>query len=530
MTLLAGAVGGVWLGEKVTHNAVVALEASRRRRRRRRARLKRRRRRPLDIQIRNPRRVPNRARGRPGTARPLHAKEMIEKSATRVLDAATITRQSGRGRLVVVKGPDRGETIAIAEAPLTVGSGGGCDVLLSDPTISRKHLGIDPGPGGLVLRDLGSTNGSFVQGSRFNELTLGFGTEVTIGKTVLKYLPTEEEVDLAPSEQESFGSLVGRDPKLRRLFRVLDDVAATEATVLIEGETGTGKELLAEEIHRHSAAQGRPVHRLRLRRGPGRADRVGAVRPRARRVHRRDHRSPGRLRGGRRRHAVPRRDRRAGARACSRRCCARSTSRRCAPSAARRTRAASVRVVAATNRNLRAEIAARRFREDLYYRVAVVRMSRAAAARARPTTSRCWSQHFMRQFRGEHPLAGRARATCERLRRHAWPGNVRELRNVIERACAVSHGDRLELDDALDERPAAPELDRARRDRRRPAVQGSEGAAWSRRSNASTSRRCSSATTETCRRRRARRGDRPQAPARAAAQARAARVERLLTM
>ena len=105
---------------------------------------------------------------------------MIEKTATRVLDGAAITRQLGRGRLVIVKGPDRGETIAIAEAPLTVGSGGGCDVLLSDPTISRKHLGIDPGPEGLVLRDLGSTNGSFVQGSRFNELTLGFGTEVTI--------------------------------------------------------------------------------------------------------------------------------------------------------------------------------------------------------------------------------------------------------------------------------------------------------------------------------------------------------------
>ena len=183
---------------------------------------------------------------------------MIEKTATRVLDGATITRQSGRGRLVVVKGPDRGETIAIAEAPLTVGSGGGCDILLSDPTISRKHLGIDPGPAGLILRDLGSTNGSFVQGSRFNELTLGFGTEVTIGKTVLKYVPTEEEVDLAPSDQESYGSLVGRDPKLRRLFRVLDDVAATEATVLIEGETGTGKELLAEEIHRHSPRKDGP--------------------------------------------------------------------------------------------------------------------------------------------------------------------------------------------------------------------------------------------------------------------------------
>src|SRR6476469_10757914 len=102
---------------------------------------------------------------------------MSEKTATRGLDVATITRQAGRARLLVVKRPDRGETIAIAELPLTVGSGGGCDVLLADPTIWRKHLGIEPGPDGLVLRDLGSTNGAVVQGSRFNELTLGFGTE-----------------------------------------------------------------------------------------------------------------------------------------------------------------------------------------------------------------------------------------------------------------------------------------------------------------------------------------------------------------
>ena len=184
---------------------------------------------------------------------------MIEKTATRVLDAgAAITRQSGRGRLVVVKGPDRGETIAVGESPLTVGSGGGSSVLLSDPTISRKHLGIDPGPTGLVLRDLGSTNGSFVQGSRFKELTLAFGAEVKLGQTVLKYLPDEEMVELAPSDKESFGSLVGRDPKMRQLFRVLDDVAATEATVLIEGETGTGKELIAEEIHRHSPRRDGP--------------------------------------------------------------------------------------------------------------------------------------------------------------------------------------------------------------------------------------------------------------------------------
>jgi DNA-binding NtrC family response regulator len=113
-----------------------------------------------------------------------------------------------------------------------------------------------------------------------------------------------------------------------------------------------------------------------------------------------------------------------------------------------------VRVVAATNRNLRAEIAARRFREDLYYRVAVVRMS-VPPLRERPDDIPLLVQHFMRQFRGDQPLEV-SKEDLDRLRRHNWLGNVRELRNVIERACAVSHGDRLELEDALDERPAAP--------------------------------------------------------------------------
>ena len=377
---------------------------------------------------------------------------MIEKTATRVLDGATITRQSGRGRLVVVKGPDRGETIAIAETPVTVGSGGGCDVLLSDPTISRKHLGIEPGPAGLVLRDLGSTNGSFVQGSRFNELTLGFGTEVTIGKTVLKYLPTEEEVDLAPSEKESYGSLVGRDPKLRRLFRVLDDVAATEATVLIEGETGTGKELLAEEIHRHSPRKDGPFIVFDCGAVPDeliesalfghvRGAFTGAITDRPRRV-----------RGGRRRHAVPRRDRRAGA-------------GRAARAAAR----AGQAVGAAGGRlDVHAGVGARRRR----HQPQPARGDRGAAVSRGPLLSRRGRAHVgaaAARTPRRHPAAGAA-LHASVPRRQSAAGDARGSRTASpprlagQRARAaqrdrtrlrVSHGDRLELEDALDERPAA---------------------------------------------------------------------------
>jgi DNA-binding NtrC family response regulator len=377
---------------------------------------------------------------------------MIEKTATRVLDAgAAMIRQSGGGRLLVVRGPDRGESIAIGSVPLTLGSGNVCDVPLSDPTISRRHLGVEPGPDGVVLRDLGSTNGSFVQGARFNELTLGFGTEVTIGKTVLKYVPNEEALDLGPSDAESYGALVGRDPKLRRLFRLLDDVAATDATVLIEGETGTGKELFAEEIHRHSPRRDGPfvvfdcgavpdeliestlfghvrgafTGAVSDRRGAFEEadggtlflDEIGELSPAV---------QPALLRALDKQSVRP-----VGGTTYTR---------------------ASVRVVAATNRNLRAEIAAKNFREDLYYRVAVVRML-VPPLRDRPDDIPLLVDHFIRQFRSARSLEI-SPEDLERLRNHSWIGNARELRNVIERACALSHGSRLEIEDALDQ-PAA---------------------------------------------------------------------------
>jgi two-component system nitrogen regulation response regulator GlnG len=377
----------------------------------------------------------------------------MEKSATRIIDpSVAFVRQAGRGRLLIVKGQDRGESIALGEEPITLGSGTGSDVLLSDPTVSRRHLVVEPGEGGVIARDLGSTNGSFVQGSRFQELTLGFGAEVTIGHTVLKYVPNEEAVDVLPADEESFGSLLGRDPKLRKLFRLLGDVAATEATVLLEGETGTGKELLAEEIHRHSLHRGGPfvvfdcgavpkdliesalfghvrgafTGAVTDRRGAFAEahggtlflDEIGELAPEM---------QPALLRA--------------------------LDKRAVRPVGGTSYEQVSVRVVAATNRNLRNEIAAKRFREDLYYRLAVVRVA-VPALRQRLDDVPLLVDFFIRQFSGDRKLEVSA-AEIERLQLHAWPGNVRELRNVIERACALTHGERLEIDETFDDTPGA---------------------------------------------------------------------------
>jgi DNA-binding NtrC family response regulator len=375
----------------------------------------------------------------------------MEKTATRVIDVdAAIVRQRGRGRLLVVKGQDRGESISVGDQPITLGSGSGSDVLLSDPTVSRRHLSVASSEGGVIVRDLGSTNGSFVQGSRFQELTLGFGAEVTIGHTVLKYVPDEEAIDPMPAEEETFGSLVGRDPKLRKLFRLLGDVANSEATVLLEGETGTGKELLAEEIHRHSARRDGPfvvfdcgavpaeliesalfghvrgafTSAVSDRRGAFAEadggtlflDEIGELSPEVQPV----------LLRALDKHAIR-------------------------PVGGASYETVSVRVVAATNRNLRNEMTAKRFREDLYYRLAVVRVS-VPALRQRLDDIPLLVEYFVRQFCGGRNVDISA-ADIDRLKQHAWPGNVRELRNIIERACALRHGDRIEIDETFETRP-----------------------------------------------------------------------------
>jgi two-component system nitrogen regulation response regulator GlnG len=367
---------------------------------------------------------------------------------TAVVDpGATIVRQSGRGRFVVVKGPDRGESFAVGTQPVTFGSGSGCDVMLSDPTVSRRHLVAKLGDGGVAVRDLGSTNGSYVQGARFKELVLGFGAEIHIGHSILKYVPEEEAVDLPPAEAAAFGKLLGWDPEIRKLFRLLEDVAPSEATILIEGETGTGKELLAEEIHAHSRRRGGPfvvfdcgaVPRELIESalfGHMRGSFTGAVADRRGAFSEADggtlfldevgelapEMQPALLR------AIDRRMIR--------------------PLGAPAYQKLDVRIIAATNRALRAEVAERRFREDLYYRLAVIKIA-VPALRKRPDDIPLLAEHFTREF-GSQRNVRFTPSQLERLKQHNWPGNVRELKNVVERACLISHTGPLDIDELLE--------------------------------------------------------------------------------
>jgi DNA-binding NtrC family response regulator len=384
-------------------------------------------------------------RGRRGSSVEAEPGAVSGRNLTRIIPhEAAIVRQSGRGRLLVIRGPDRGEAVTVSTNPLVIGSGTGSDARLSDATISRRHLQVALTEGGVVVRDLGSTNGSFVRGARFQELILGYGAEIQIGQTVLKYLPEEEAVEIPPAESESFGALVGRDPKMRQVFRLLADVAVTDATVLLEGQTGTGKELLAEEIHRHSPRRDHPFVVFDCGAVPKELIESALF---------------GHVRGAFTGAVVDRRGAFAEAEGGTlfldeigelalemQPSLLRAIDRRMIrPVGGTGYQNVSVRVVAATNRDLRAEVAARRFREDLYYRVAVFRIS-VPPLRERPADLALLVQRFVAEFGGGRTLHVLP-DDLQRMARHAWPGNVRELRNLIERACALSRGDTLDMGD-----------------------------------------------------------------------------------
>ena len=369
-------------------------------------------------------------------------------------DIPSFSRQNRGGIFLVIKGPDRGESVRLDGArPVYFGSAPTCELVLSDKTVSRKHLMAELVGDEVLMVDQSSTNGTFFGGSRFEKIAIGFGAEVKLGRTVIKFLPDEEVVEPEPSPEAAFGSIVGADTKMRQLFKLLADVAATNATVLIEGETGTGKELIAEEIHNHSPRRDGPfvvfdcgsVPRELIESmlfGHVKGSFTGAVGDR-KGAFAEAHGGTifldeiGEMELDLQPSLLRVLDKRAVRKVGS------NTYEKI-----------DVRVVAATNRDLRAEVAKKTFREDLYYRLAVIRVS-VPPLRERGADIPLLVNHFVQSF---GPQLGITADDMAKLIRHSWPGNVRELRNAIERACLLSQGGTISVDDALSQDGGSPAL------------------------------------------------------------------------
>ena len=355
------------------------------------------------------------------------------------------TRVLGRGRsselvrsklrLKVTSGPCKGLSAELALEVIRIGAGPENDLVLADDSVSSAHAQLSLGADGVRVKDLGSTNGCTVDGVRVREAWLGPGSRLALGESVLSVeLAGEQRVPLSPAL--SFGRLLGQSPAMRALFAVLEKVAGTDKTLLVEGETGTGKDVCANAVHEESPRKGglfvvfdcgaaTPTLIESELFGHARGAFTGAVEARAGAFERAGGGTlfldeigelPLDLQPKLLRALEERAVRRLG------------DGKRVA---------VDVRVIAATNRGLKAEVEAGRFRRDLYFRLAVIPIT-LPPLRQRLDDLPLLCRAILDEEPGpERSLTPGATAM---LAAYDWPGNVRELRNVLSRAAAFSSG------------------------------------------------------------------------------------------
>ncbi len=342
-------------------------------------------------------------------------------------------------KITILSGPSAGRAVAMTKVMATVGRHPTNDLVVNDPRVSGVHLELRPAGDRVLVRDAGSTNGTWLGAHRVTEIELGQGGELTVGDSTLRVDLEDAATSPATGVRESFGELVGQSPAMGELFATLARIAPKQLSVLLQGETGSGKEEVARAIHLHSPRKDGPfividatslpetlVESLLFGHERGAftgaearttglfeaanggtvfLDEIGEL--------------PGPVQAKFLRVLERQEFTRVGGHA---------------------TVKVDVRVIAATHRDLRHEIEAGKFREDLYYRIAQVRIV-VPPLRDRlddiPLLCRKLLGVLTRE-KGETILI--ANDALENLATRPWPGNIRELRNVLARAMALASG------------------------------------------------------------------------------------------
>jgi DNA-binding NtrC family response regulator len=331
----------------------------------------------------------------------------------------------------VIDGKDRGTRVVSAGEELSIGSSEGNDLRLTDNGVSRHHCALRAVERGLELVDLGSRNGTFVGNLEITSCFVRTGAQLRVGQTTVSVQILDQDLEQPLASGDRHGAILGASPEMRRLYPIIEQCGRSTATVLIVGETGTGKELIAEAIHDASDRRDKPfvvvdcsalshdlaeselfghergaftgAETLRIgafesaRGGTVFLDEIGEL--------------PINLQQLLLRVLEARTVRRIGS---------------------NQQRPVDVRVISASHRDLRREVNQKRFRADLFYRLNVLRIP-VPALRERTGDVELLAGHFWKSFRSDAP----PEALLRHLASHHWPGNVRELRNAVERAAVL---------------------------------------------------------------------------------------------
>ena len=374
----------------------------------------------------------------------LHVTRYVAPTETVVVAGIPAALRFRRCVLTIMEGPDKGMEVSLGQRTIRIGTAPENDVILTDRAVSRYHCEIEAREDGFLLRDQASKNGVYIGAVRIKEALLEGTTKLRLANDVIRFAPAGDAIEVQLSRNERFGDALGNSVAMREVFTMLERAAPTDLTVLLEGETGTGKELLAEGLHRKSKRAEKPYQIIdcgaiprdlieselfghtkgsftgaigdkkglfeSAEGGTIFLDEIGELdlelQPKLLRVLERGE------------------VRRVGSAA---------------------TLPVNVRIVAATNRDLLSEVAAGRFRQDLYYRLSVVKV-RVPPLRERRDDIPLIAKHIALELTREFPevvedsSVAHIGSLVQRYRDYTWPGNVRELRNVIERTL-VFHED-----------------------------------------------------------------------------------------
>jgi transcriptional regulator with GAF, ATPase, and Fis domain len=363
---------------------------------------------------------------------------------TRVLPVEQTSLEFPSVELHVLAGADRGLRLRLPGEVARIGTGEKCTLRLKDPTVSRLHCALEVARNSVRVSDSGSRNGTFVDGVRVRDADISAGSTLRVGATTIRVEFEEDSVRVDLSDKTSLGGIIGSSVEMRRLYALLERVAPTDATVLIQGETGTGKEVVAQAIHDLSKRAKGPFVAVDCGSiteslieselfGHMRGAFSGALTTRSGLFEEADGGTifldeigelPASLQPKLLRVIERREVRRVGA---------------------NQPKAVDVRIVAATNRDLAHGVNEGSFREDLYFRLAVVTLQ-LPPLRARRDDIPALAQHFYERIQGAGAVA--PGDLISQLMVRAWPGNVRELRNVVERSVSLGWAAQGRGDDA----------------------------------------------------------------------------------
>ncbi len=353
------------------------------------------------------------------------------RSVTVVLDSKGFAKALKRSNylLKVVKGPDKRREKRSAGGRIVIGSGAGCEFQLTDPTVSAVHCEISSDTTGFRVRDVGAKNGVRVGDRRVIDAWLEDGEDLVLGETVVRFKVLDEDDEAELSTQNSFGRLRGSSLRMRELYAHLSKAAQSDATVLLTGESGSGKELAADALVQASSRREKPLVVVDCGRLPptlAESELFGH--------------EAGSFTGANSAH-VGAFERAHGGTvfldeigelpiALQAKLLGVLERRQVQRVGGQQPIPVDVRVIAATHRDLAREVNRGSFRADLFYRLAVVEI-RVPSLREHAEDIPELVAHFLSEMPGASSVSP---AVLQRLYEGDYTGNIRELRNAVERA------------------------------------------------------------------------------------------------